>query len=158
MIKTSAAILAAFGALAASLSIPQSVSAQGVAYPNEGSRQLGECIARSTTGADRILTARWFAASLGSAPQVSDVVTVDAEIRDQTNREMAALFTRLFTEDCAEMAAPLMKAGDMGGIQAAGGRLGQIAMQELMSDPQVLAVMMGYVAYVDQSAFNKLSQ
>jgi hypothetical protein len=31
-------------------------------------------------------------------------------------------------------------------------------MQELMSDPQVMAVMMGYIAYVDQSAFDKLAQ
>ena len=158
MMKTRAAILGSLCAFATTLFAPQSVSAQGIAYPNEGSRQLGECIARSTTGADRILTARWFAASLGSAPQVSDVVTVDAEVRDQTNREMAALFTRLFTEDCAEFSGPLMRSNDMGGIQAAGGRLGQIAMQELMSDPQVMAVMMGYIAYVDQSAFDKLAQ
>ena len=149
--------IATMALLAAALAtVP--AAAQGVAYPNEASRQLGECIALSTSGKDRVLTARWFAASLGSAPQVADAVTVDPAAKVEADREMAALFTRLFTQDCAKEAAPLMNSGDMAGIQAAGGRLGQIAMQELMSDPQVLQAMMSYIVYIDQSAFDKLGE
>lgn len=149
---------ALLAALACSLALPQPASAQGVAYPNEASRQLGECIALATSGRDRLVTVRWFATSLGLAPQVSDAIKVDRDAKDQADQEMAALFTRLFTEDCRAEAQVLMEARDGPGIQAAGGRLGQIAMQELMTDPKVLEAMMGYLAHVDPVAFETSAQ
>ena len=151
-------IFAASTLLAGLMALPQAAHAQGVAYPNEASRDLGECIALSTTGRDRLVTARWFATSLGMAPQLSDAVKVEPAAKEQSDRDMAALFTRLFTVDCADEARVLMANRDQAGIQAAGGRLGQIAMQDLMSDPKVLESMISYLAYIDPTAIDALAQ
>lgn len=158
MISKTVAPRALLAALACAFALPQPALAQGVAYPNAASRDLGECIALSTTGRDRIVTVRWFATSLGLAPQVSDAIKVDLEEKDKADRDMAALFTRLFTEDCAAEARVLMEANDGPGIQAAGGRLGQIAMQELMTDPKVVEAMMGYLTHIDERAFEAAGQ
>ena len=150
-------LTAAFGAVLV-LVQPVQASAQEIAYPNADSRQLAECIARSTTQSDRILTARWMAAAMGSANKLSDTLTVDPDAKEAADRAMGALFTRLFTVDCAAESQVLMQAGDMEGIQAAGGRLGLMAMQELMTDPDVMSGLMAYLAYVDFAAFARQQQ
>ena len=152
-------IIAAAVAASALLSQPaqaQMSSENAINYPNQASRELSDCIATSTTQNDRLMTARWMAASMGTAPKLRGTVTVDPQAKEDADREMAALFTRLFTEDCVDQAQVLMRAGDTAGIEAAGGRLGLMAMEELMSDPAVLSSMMGYLAYVDFAAFARV--
>lgn len=129
-----------------------------LAYPNEDSRKLADCIASSTTQSDRLLTARWMAAAMGTAAKLQGTVTVDEAAKEEADRGMAALFTRLFTDDCADQAQTLMAAGDMAGIQAAGGRLGLMAMEELMGDPEVLSSLMAYLAFVDFAAFARIAR
>ncbi|WP_108790896.1 hypothetical protein [Erythrobacter sp. Alg231-14] len=141
--------------IVAAAAIPANAQTQ-IAYPSEQSRALGECLALSSTGRDRIVAMRWMAANIGSSSVMQDIVTVDAEGKVEADRAMAALFTRLFSQDCGEEAAVLMKARDNAGIESAGARLGQIAMQELMGDPAVMQGMTAYVQYIDASAFEEL--
>ena len=148
--------MALLGALAVAL--PSAASAQEIAYPNEESRALANCIALSTNGRDRILTAQWFAISIGSGSSMEGIVTVNPEGRKKTDAAMGALFTRIFTRDCRAEAAPLFAKGDVNGLQSAGGKLGQIAMTELMNDPLVSASMMGYMAHVDLAAVGAMSK
>lgn len=148
--------MALIGALV--LSLPSAVSAQEIAYPTEESRALANCIALSTSGRDRILTAQWFAISVGSASSMEGIVTVNPEARKKSDEAMGELFTRIFTRDCRAQAAPLFARGDVNGLQSAGGKLGQIAMSELMNDPLVSASMMGYLAHVDVAAVGAMSK
>lgn len=148
-------LLGALGALA----LGSGAQAQSmIAAPSSGSQALGRCFVLKTTGADRLLIARWLAGAMGSGSATKDLVTVNQARKTATDQGMAQLFTRLFTQDCAEQAAPLMKARDSKGVEAAGGMLGEIAMRELMSDPAVSASIFGYMKFLDFSKFGALAE
>lgn len=140
------------------LSFASGAAAQDISYPHEEARALANCIGLSTDGRDRILTAQWFATSIGSGSSMEGIVTVNPEARKATDAAMGALFMRIFTVDCRAEATPLFARGDTNGLQSAGGKLGQIAMAELMNDPLVREAMMGYMAHGDLAAVSAMAQ
>ncbi|HEU4821737.1 MAG TPA: hypothetical protein VFS87_11355 [Qipengyuania sp.] len=129
-----------------------------VATPDAASRALGQCFVLKTTGSDRLLVARWLAGAMGVGDATKGMVSVDQAAKSTTDRQMAALYTRLLAKDCAAQAAPLVKAQDMRGIEAAGGMLGEIAMKELMNDPKVAAAIAAYAQHIDPAAFAALAE
>ncbi|MCT2400850.1 hypothetical protein [Novosphingobium mangrovi (ex Huang et al. 2023)] len=119
--------------------------------------ELGQCFALKSTGEDRLTLARWFVAALGSAPQTADVAKVDPAQKDKLDRQVAVIFTRLMTVDCAEQSRPLFQARSSAGFRAAGGTLGRLAMQELMGDPKTASAMLGgYTSYLREEDFADL--
>lgn len=145
--KTLVAILAAtlFGA--------QAHAQSRMAMPDAASRALGQCLVLKTNGGDRLLVARWLAGAIGAGDATRDMLTVDQADKAAADKGMAALYTRLFTVDCAAEARPLFKARDQAGIEAAGGMLGEIAMRELMNDPKVSAAIGAYAKFIDPAEF-----
>jgi hypothetical protein len=137
---------------------PTSVGAQGVAFPNDGSKALGECVVLSTTGRDRLVLIRWVAVSIGSAESMQDALTVQPGAKDEADRKMGALFSRLFTVDCRNEAAPLLKKSDTAGVEAAFGELGRIAMKELISNPEVDKALSDFVQYADLEAVAEVAK
>lgn len=129
-----------------------------VAAPNEASAKLGQCFVDNTTGNDRTLVARWMAGSMASSPMMDGLVEVDTAAKEQVDRSMADLFARLLTKDCKAQAKVVMDNRDQMGMQAAGGRLGEIAMAELMMDPAAMRAMMAYIQYIDPASFAALSE
>jgi hypothetical protein len=144
--------------LAAFLLGSQAQAQAVVVPPTAASRALGQCLVLKTTGADRLLIARWLAGAMGMGDATRSLVTIDAAQKALTDQSMGALFTRLFTNDCVEYAAPLAKAQDRVGIEAAGGMLGEIAMRELMSDPKVSAGLFAYMKHVDAAKLAELAK
>ena len=121
--------------------------------------ELSNCFALKSTGGDRLDIARWFVAALASAPQIVGVATVDKARKDALDKQMAGLFTRLMTQDCAEQVRPLFKARSAAGIRAAGETMGRLAMQELLSDPAAAsATLGGYTAYLREDDFAALTK
>lgn len=149
--------IAAF-AVAASLFSGAANAQSMVAAPNDQARALGRCFVLKTTGADRLVVARWLGSAIGSGDAVTSLMKVDPAKKAEVDRTMGALFTRLFTQDCADEARPLVKAADQKGLEAAGGMLGEIAMRELMSDTKVSTALLDYLKYIDTAAFAKLQQ
>ncbi|MDG6078404.1 hypothetical protein E3U23_04265 [Erythrobacter litoralis] len=148
-------ILAAACAFAAFA--PAQASAQ-IATPNEASLKLGQCLVGKSNGEDRILIAQWMGASMAMSPAMQEIVTVDPEVKDRIDREMAETFTRLMAEDCREQMATLIKGRDAAGIQAASGMLGQMAMQELLRDPKAMEALIAYAKYIDPAMMQKLGE
>ena len=120
------------------------------------SNQLGDCFVLKTTGQDRMSVARWVVAAFGSAPQVADLANVSPAMKEELDRQMAQIFTRLLSKDCAEVAKPLMQQRDSRALQLAGGALGQIAVQELMGNPQAAAALSEFTKYLDPADFADL--
>ncbi|WP_301749594.1 hypothetical protein [uncultured Erythrobacter sp.] len=146
----------ALGALA--LLVPASAGAQGVTFPNDESKALSECVVLSTTGRDRLLLIRWIAVSIGAAKSMQDAITVKPGAKEDADRNMGVLFTRLFTVDCRNEAMPLLKGNDNAGVEAAFGELGRIAMNELIGDPQVEQSLTSFVQYADLEAVAELAK
>lgn len=149
-------ILCALGA--AALVVPASANAQEIAFPSAGSKALGECVVLSTSGRDRLVMIRWIAVSIGAAASMQEALSVKPGAKEEADRAMGALFTRLFTVDCRKEAAPLLKANDEAGVKAAFGQLGRIAMSELINDPLVEASLGGFVQYADLEAVEALGK
>lgn len=144
------------GLIAAALISSQAQAQSMVATPDEPSRALGQCLVLKTSGADRLLVVRWLAGAMGAGDATSDVLTVNQAGKTATDQDMAALYTRLMTQDCGAEATPLFKARDQRGIEAAGGMLGEIAMRELMNDPKVAAAIGAYTKFLDPASFAAL--
>ncbi|WP_232492286.1 hypothetical protein [Novosphingobium kaempferiae] len=134
---------------------PQLAPAQEEQY----AAKLSQCFTMKSNGSDRVTLARWFVAALASAPQISDVARVEPGRKDQLDRQVAAIFTRLMATDCAQEARPLFRARSSAGIRAGGETLGRLAMQEIMGDPKSAAAMFsGYVSYLRDEDFAALAK
>jgi hypothetical protein len=68
---------------------------------------------------------------------------------DETNKAVAATFTKLLTESCVGQARTAYAEGGGKAFELAFATLGQMAMQELMTDPAVNASMGGLQKYID---------
>ena len=100
----------AFAAGVALSLAPQAATAQS--SDNAAADALGNCLARKSTGEDRLVFAGWMVAALASAPQLAGVANVDPSTKAALDRQLAAIFTRLMTVDCAAEARPLFQARD----------------------------------------------
>jgi hypothetical protein len=120
-------------------------------------QQLGNCFAAKTNGEDRITVARWMIGALASSPQVSSTVKVDVLAKEDADKAMAFVFTRLFTKDCTEFATPILNSANPSeAFQFAGGKLGELAVQELMNNKQAAKSLENFSKYVDIAAINGL--
>ena len=119
---------------------------------------LGRCFVLKSTGQDRIVAARWIFGSMASSPQVADVANISSETKASLDREMALLFTRLITVDCAAESRPLFLMKSTKGFETAGGALGQIAMTELLTNEQAAAAFSAYTDYLNEEDFEAVTK
>jgi hypothetical protein len=140
---------------AVALTISGQALAQAPAQPSPtvDAQALGECLVTKSTGADRILVARWLLAALASAPQAAEVATVRPGQKMVFDKGMAALFTRMLTVDCAPESRKVFGAKTSEGFRVAGEALGRVAIQELLTNPQATAAIEEYVKYLNKDDF-----
>lgn len=120
--------------------------------------KLRDCFTAQTTGADRTTFARWFVAILASAPKVQGVATVEPGVKDQLDRQVAAIFTRIITKDCVAESRPLWKARSNAAFRVAGEALGRLAMQEVTADADGRMIFAGYASHINPADFAALDK
>lgn len=126
------------------------------AMANPGSNQLGECLKSSTNGKDRTDLARWIFISMAAHPEMSKLTTITSAIRTEADKGMAQLVTRLLLQNCGEQTRAVMQAEGGQGMLSAFRSLGEVAMMELMSNPEVSATISGYTQFLDKEKFDAL--
>src|SRR5262245_11770517 len=114
---------------------------------------LSQCIALRTTGADRILTARWLFAVMSKSPQIVDLSAVTAERTKELNQDFAKLLTRLVTKDCIEEVRPVAVGNVDDAFEQVGAALGETAMAELMSGKDVDKGIKAYTEFLSEDDF-----
>jgi hypothetical protein len=112
---------------------------------------LGRCVADSTTGKERKDLARWLFTAMAAHPEIKSMSKVTEVDLDQASRSAAATFTKLLADTCAKESKAAMAAGGPAALQVGFGVLGQMAMQELTSHPQVAAAMGSLDKYIDKA-------
>jgi len=117
---------------------------------------LSLCLADNTTGRDRKDLARWIFLAMSAHPEIRNISNVSQAQRDDINRGMGKIITKLLTERCPAQARSAMEREGSGALQTAFGVVGQLAMQELMSNPEVTASVGEYVKYIDQGRMNSV--
>jgi hypothetical protein len=112
---------------------------------------LTTCVADHTNGKDRKDLARWVFFAMAAHPDIakyaSPQTTTDLDSVQQT---MGALVMRLLTVDCATEARQSFVNGGASAIQTAFETLGKLAMQEVMSNANVMTTMSGFTKYIDE--------
>ena len=147
-------MLLSFGVIAGLLSDP-AWSAQ----LSDGATQqaaLAQCVSLKTTGADRILTARWLFAVMSKSPQIVDLSAVTAERTRELNQSFAGLLTRIVTKDCVNEVRPIAAGKVKDAFEQVGAALGETAMTELMSGKEVDKEVGAYADFLSEEDFKPL--
>jgi hypothetical protein len=117
---------------------------------------LSQCVALRTTGADRLLTARWLFAVMAKSPQLGDLSAVTPERTKEINQEFAKLVTRLVTKDCVDQVRPVAAGKVEDAFEQVGSALGQTAMTELISGKEVDKGISAYTDFLNRDDFKPL--
>jgi hypothetical protein len=116
-------------------------TAPAPAWAQSAVDEFSRCMAENSTGKDRKVLARWLFVSMGAHPEMRSVSTLSAGAAEQASREAGELFTRLLADQCPNQTRAAVRAVGPVAIQSAFAVLGQLAMQELMTDKDVAAGM-----------------
>lgn len=125
------------------------------ATASPASDALGTCLADNTTGKDRKDMARWMFIAMSAHPEMHDISKVSKKNQDDINILMGAMVTKLLTENCPAQAKKAMDEGTEA-MKTAFGVLGQLAMQELMANPEVKSSISGFSKYMDKDKINSV--
>ena len=118
---------------------------------------LSRCLADNTTGRDRKELARWVFVAMAAHPEIQDLAGQTGKAREDTSRYVGGLVTRLLTESCTQEARTAFQSEGSAAFKVAFGSLGQLAMQELMTNPQVSSSFSNIEKYVDQKKLAAIS-
>jgi len=119
---------------------------------------LGRCVADSTTGKDRKDLARWLFVAMSAHPEMKSISNVPDSETEEVSRVAGALFTRLLADSCPTQVKAAVQSGGPMAIQAAFTVLGQLAMQELMTDKDVARTMGILERHIDRQKLDALNR
>jgi hypothetical protein len=113
------------------------------------------CLADSLNGKERKLLVKWIYFSMATHPELKANSIITEADRESSNKATGSLITRLFVQNCPKEAKLAQKSDPMA-IQKAFEFVGQVAMQEIMTDQNVIAAIGSYIKYADQNKINAL--
>ena len=118
----------------------QILEALGVAL---GAKRQAAITHRSNSGIEQIWT-----------EDEEHYMGIDDANRDELDKLLATMLTRLMTDTCRTEAKAAMEKDGSQAFQNAFGTIGKLAMQELMSNPEVNASFSRFAKYIDQKKMN----
>lgn len=123
----------------------------GVAVANPAVDAFSRCLSDNTSGKDRKTLARWLFVSMGAHPDMRALAALPPTATHDAQRDAGQLFTRLLGEACPEQTRAAVRAVGTIAVQNGFTLLGQLAMQELMTDKDVAAGIAGLEKHVDNA-------
>ena len=118
-------------------------------YAGPYTDDLTKCIVESTSPQDRIDFVKWMFSAMAKHPAVKSMSSVSEEQRNEISQKIADLFMKLLTETCREKAEKAIKYEGQLAMQNSFQVLGQVAAQELFTNPDVASVLSGLDKYID---------
>ncbi|HJU25891.1 MAG TPA: hypothetical protein VJ722_04380 [Rhodanobacteraceae bacterium] len=110
---------------------------------------LGRCLIRSTTPADRRVLTQWAFATLALDPDVAPLASISPAQGESINRRAGGVVTAMLADSCPAQARRAFANGGPEAIQAAFETWGQWAITGLVSEPHVMQGMAGLLEYID---------
>ncbi len=120
------------------------------AHATPTSDALGACLVDKSTGHDRKVLARWIFVAMSVHPELKDIFSLTQQTRDTANQGTADIFMRLVTLDCVNETRAAVEHDGPVAMKLAFGKLGEVAMQELISNPNVQSSFEGIDKYLDR--------
>ena len=102
---------------------------------------LGRCLVKSTTSADKRVLVKWMLATAALHPDIQPIAAVSTQQRDGLHKAVGMLFDRLLTQTCSQQAIQAFNFEGGSTIEYSFQIPGQVAARELFADPTVVAGM-----------------
>lgn len=118
---------------------------------------LGRCLADNTTGKDRKDLARWVFVSMAAHPEIRPLAAVPPSAVDRASRDVARMMTTVLVDRCPAQARAALRVGGSA-FESAFSTLGELAMVELMTDPDVNTTLTAFERYLDQDKLAVLEE
>jgi hypothetical protein len=133
-----------------------SVAIASPSFGQEPANPLANCMAQKTTGADREHFAKWIFAVIAKHPVAAPFSNIEEAERDRIDIKTADLITRLLTDECVDATRTTFRESGEVGVIDAFRVMGEIAIQELFRNDEVLRSSENYVKYLDEDLFSKI--
>ena len=124
----------------------------------QAQQELAICLTVSLTGRERKQLAQWVFFGMAVHPDLSSYTSISTSARDESNKFIAELLTRLITEDCPTESERAIDEGGTLAMQGAFEVVGAVAMQELMTDQNIAIALAEFEKYMDESMFKATGQ
>ena len=111
--------------------------------------ELSKCLVKSTTQADKELLITWIYAAMSAHPKVKVLSNISNKKGEELNKNTADLFMNLLTVRCKSETEVAFKYEGVSTFSASFEVLGRVAMQGIMSNPDVNNYMSGLDKYID---------
>ncbi|GAA0821404.1 hypothetical protein GCM10009111_28340 [Colwellia asteriadis] len=115
---------------------------------------LGTCMIDSLNGKERKQLAQWIFFAMAAHPEIKTYSNVSTKDLADSDEKIGGLITRLLTVNCPEQ-LKLANAADPLALQKSFELVGQVAMQELMTNAQVMSALTGYTQHTDIEKINQ---
>ena len=116
---------------------------------------LASCLVDELNGKERKQLAKWIFFAIAAHPEIKPYSTVKELDLESSNKSTGALISRLLTKNCPNELSKANKANPLA-LQKAFEFVGQVAMQELMTNDDVTKAISGYANYIDQEKIGEL--
>jgi len=131
------------------LALAVGFSALSSSVAADPSQAFGTCLIDSLTGKERKTLSTWIFFSMGAHPEISQFASISDDQKVAVDKQVGTLITRLLSEDCPQEFKAAQQINPMA-VQGAFELVGQVAMQELMTNNKVMEALTSYSAYTDQ--------
>jgi len=109
----------------------------------------------SLSGKERKELAKWIYFAMAAHPDITAYAKVTESDRLNTDKYIGSLITRLLVENCPAELNAAQKADPLA-MKKAFELVGQVAMQELMTNGNVVSAISGYVRHADQKKISSV--
>ena len=103
------------------------------------SDEMSKCLVKSTSDADKSLLIQWVFAAMSAHPDVKALSNVSNEKGIEINKRTAGLLVSLLTERCKAETQQAVKYEGPGVLKTSFQVLGEVAMQGMMTNPDVVS-------------------
>jgi len=125
-------------------------------HASQVAEELGVCLTDSLNGKERKSLAKWIYFGMSTHSTIKQYSNATQNDFFNMNRYVGGLITRLMTEDCPATAIAAFKEGGASAFEYAFGIVGQVAMQEIMAEPNVTQALGAFEEYLDKDKFDRI--
>ncbi|WP_028586051.1 hypothetical protein [Desulfogranum mediterraneum] len=116
---------------------------------------LSRCLVEASSPEDKITLVRWMFSAMALHPAVQTIAPVDPAVRQLTDKGMAELIVKLTSVTCLEQTRKAIQYEGPIALNASFNVFGQVAAQELFSNPEVARGIAGLGKFIDTEKLNK---
>jgi len=117
--------------------------------------EMSKCLVRKTSETDKVLLVQWIYAAMSSHPDVKAMSRIDSERAAAINKDAANMIMELLTERCKTETQQAIKFEGEASFQTSFEVLGSVAMQGLMTNPEVAKYIAGLSTHFDEEKLKK---